>query len=164
MSRIATPASIEAAPAAARPALEAVKKQLGSVPNLFRVVANSPAALEGYLGLNAALAKGRLDGKRVLSAAAAEMMGTSMTGEMKAGFAPGAGHGLGYEVIREARGTYRYNSLGTLVKGGAYRTYEFIDPAKDLVGIILLQRTNGGGDVADEINTFVAMAAAAIGK
>ena len=110
------------------------------------------------------LNKGRLDGKRVLSAAAAEMMGTSMTGEMKAGFAPGAGHGLGYEVIREARGTYRYNSLGTLVKGGAYRTYEFIDPAKDLVGIILLQRTNGGGDVADEINTFVAMAAAAIGK
>jgi len=110
------------------------------------------------------LNKGRLDGNRVLSAAAAEMMGTSMTGEMKAGFAPGAGHGLGYEVIREARGTYRYNSLGTLVKGGAYRTYEFIDPAKDLVGIILLQRTNGGGDVADEINTFVAMAAAAIGK
>jgi uncharacterized peroxidase-related enzyme len=40
--------------------LEAVKKQLGSVPNLFRTVATSPAALEGYLGLSAALAKGRL--------------------------------------------------------------------------------------------------------
>jgi uncharacterized peroxidase-related enzyme len=62
-SRIHTPASIEAAPAAARPSLEAVKKQLGSVPNLFRVVANSPAALEGYLGLNGALAKGSLDAK-----------------------------------------------------------------------------------------------------
>jgi uncharacterized peroxidase-related enzyme len=31
------------------------------VPNLFRVVANSPAALEGYLGLNTALSKGALD-------------------------------------------------------------------------------------------------------
>ncbi|MGA8956025.1 MAG: carboxymuconolactone decarboxylase family protein, partial [Pseudolabrys sp.] len=49
MSRIPTPA---AAPAAARPLLETVKKQLGVVPNLFRVVANSPAALEGYLGLS----------------------------------------------------------------------------------------------------------------
>jgi hypothetical protein len=37
-----------------------------------------------------------------------------------------------------------------------------VDPAKDLVGIILMQRTNGGGDVADEINSFMAMAAAAI--
>jgi len=61
MSRINTPASVEAAPAAARPLLEAVKKQIGSVPNLFRVVANSPAALEGYLGLNGALSKGSLD-------------------------------------------------------------------------------------------------------
>jgi AhpD family alkylhydroperoxidase len=63
MSRINTPASIEAAPAAAQPLLEAVKKQIGSVPNLFRVVANSPAALEGLLGLNGALAKGSLDSK-----------------------------------------------------------------------------------------------------
>jgi uncharacterized peroxidase-related enzyme len=63
MSRINTPASIEAAPAAARPLLEAVKKQIGSVPNLFRVIANSPAALEGYLGLNGALAKGSLDAR-----------------------------------------------------------------------------------------------------
>lgn len=61
MSRIPTPATIAAAPAAAQPLLEAVKKQLGSAPNLFRITANSPAALEGYLGLNGALAKGALD-------------------------------------------------------------------------------------------------------
>ncbi len=60
MSRIPTPASIDAAPTASRPLLEAVKKQLGSVPNLFRLVANSPASLEGYLGLSGALAKGAL--------------------------------------------------------------------------------------------------------
>jgi uncharacterized peroxidase-related enzyme len=60
MSRIPTPASIEAAPDASRPLLEAVKKQLGIVPNLFRIVSTSPAALEGYLGLNGALGKGQL--------------------------------------------------------------------------------------------------------
>jgi uncharacterized peroxidase-related enzyme len=61
MSRIPTPATIDATPAAAQPLLEAVKKQIGSVPNLFRLTATSPAALEGYLGLNGALAKGALN-------------------------------------------------------------------------------------------------------
>lgn len=60
MSRIPTPATIDAAPAAAQPSLQAVERQLGVVPNLFRVVANSPAALEGYLGMSAALGRGSL--------------------------------------------------------------------------------------------------------
>ncbi len=63
MTRIATPASIEASPAASQPLLQAVTKQLGSAPNIFRVIGNSPAALEGFLGLNGALGKGKLDGK-----------------------------------------------------------------------------------------------------
>ena len=78
MSRIATLPSIEAAPAAAQPLLEAAKKQLGSVPNLFRVIANSPAGLEGYLGLNGALAKGsagRQDAASASRIAVAEING-----------------------------------------------------------------------------------------
>ncbi len=63
MSRIPTPASIEVSPVAAQPLLTAVHKQLGSVPNLFRIVGNSPAALDGYLGLSGALSKGALDSK-----------------------------------------------------------------------------------------------------
>jgi len=63
MTRIATPASIEASPAASQPLLQAVTKQPGSAPNIFRVLGNSPAALEGFLGLNGALGKGKLDGK-----------------------------------------------------------------------------------------------------
>jgi uncharacterized peroxidase-related enzyme len=63
MSRIPTPATVADAPAAAQPLLGAVQTQLGSVPNLFRLVANSPAALEGYLGLHGALAKGSLDAR-----------------------------------------------------------------------------------------------------
>ncbi|MEQ8390192.1 MAG: carboxymuconolactone decarboxylase family protein [Thalassospira sp.] len=61
MTRISLPTTISAAPVAAQPLLEGVNKLLGSVPNLFRLTANSPAALEGYLGLNGALAKGALD-------------------------------------------------------------------------------------------------------
>ena len=60
MSRLSIPASIDTAPAASQPLLEAVKKQFGVAPNLFRLVSNSPAALEGYLGLLDALGKGTL--------------------------------------------------------------------------------------------------------
>jgi hypothetical protein len=73
MSRISTPATIDAAPAASRPLLEAVKKQLGVVPNMFRLIANSPGALESYLGLSAALNKGALPaatGERIALAVA----------------------------------------------------------------------------------------------
>src|SRR6267154_5087467 len=79
MSRIPTPATIDDAPAASRPLLEAVKKQLGVVPNLFRMVANSPAALEGYLGMSGALAKGRLPAptRERIALAVAEINGCS---------------------------------------------------------------------------------------
>ncbi len=56
MSRIAIP-SRDDAPAAARPILDAVNKQLGVVPNLFRLVALSPATLAGFTGFSGALTK-----------------------------------------------------------------------------------------------------------
>jgi len=106
--------------------------------------------------------KGILEGRRVLSRAAVELMTTSHTGDLKAGWVPGVGHGFGYEVVRDTAGMFRYNSVGSYIKGGAYRTYEWVDPEKDLTGVILMQRTNGDGDVSDEINSFMAMSAAAI--
>jgi uncharacterized peroxidase-related enzyme len=60
MSRIPTPASIADAPEKSRPLLDAVNKQLGTVPNMFRLISNSPQALEGYLGLSGALSQGAL--------------------------------------------------------------------------------------------------------
>jgi uncharacterized peroxidase-related enzyme len=55
MSRLTIPTRDEA-PAASQPLLDAVGEQLGVIPNLFRLVGQSPAALEGLLGLNGALA------------------------------------------------------------------------------------------------------------
>ncbi len=93
------------------------------------------------------LSKGVLNGKRVLSAAAVEAMTTSQTGDMKAGYAPGVGQGFGYEVVTSPLGMYRYTSIGSYEKAGVFRTYIWVDPAKDLVGVILQQR-NSGGDAA----------------
>jgi uncharacterized peroxidase-related enzyme len=62
MNRITIP-TVEQTLAATLPLLDAVKKQLGVVPNLMKLVGNSPAALEGYLSLNGALSKGALDAK-----------------------------------------------------------------------------------------------------
>ena len=106
--------------------------------------------------------RGTLNGRRVLSASAVHLMTISHTGDMKAGWAPGLGHGFGYEVVRNVDGMFRYSSLGTFVKGGAYRTYEWVDGAKGLVGIFLMQRTFGPGDTSDEINSVMQIAAASI--
>jgi uncharacterized peroxidase-related enzyme len=60
MSRISPPEGIEAAPAASQPLLKTVQDRLGRVPNLFRMLAGSPAALQGYLGLAGALSTARI--------------------------------------------------------------------------------------------------------
>jgi CubicO group peptidase (beta-lactamase class C family) len=108
------------------------------------------------------LNRGALNGQRILSRAAVEVMTENHTGDIPGGFAPGVGHGLTWSVVREPAGMFRLNSIGAYGHGGAYRTYGWVDPGKDMIGVILLQRTNNGGDVADEINAFMAMAAAAI--
>jgi len=62
MSRLST-IDPEAATGKQRDLLDAVQKQLGRVPNMFRTMAQSPAVLEGYLALSRALAGGRLDAR-----------------------------------------------------------------------------------------------------
>jgi CubicO group peptidase (beta-lactamase class C family) len=92
-------------------------------------------------------------------------MTTNQTGDLKgAEFAPGLGMGFGFGVVRDAIGTFRYQSIGTFAKGGAFRTYAWGDPSKDLIGIIMFQRTNGGGDMAPEISAFSTLAYAALDR
>ena len=61
MTRLTTPATIELPPAASRTVLSTVEKSLGTVPNMFRVAGNSPAALKGFLAAGNALAHASLD-------------------------------------------------------------------------------------------------------
>jgi uncharacterized peroxidase-related enzyme len=60
MSRISIPTNLETAPVASRPLLEGVHKQLGVVPNMFKLIAVSPIALEASLALSATLGKGTI--------------------------------------------------------------------------------------------------------
>lgn len=59
MARLKTIAKTEATDAARR-LLDGVEKKMGRVPNLMATLANSPAALEAYLGFSNALSKGTL--------------------------------------------------------------------------------------------------------
>lgn len=60
MSTRIAPIDPASAQGKARELLSAVQSKLGMTPNLMRTLAQSPAALEGYLSLNNALAKGTL--------------------------------------------------------------------------------------------------------
>jgi CubicO group peptidase (beta-lactamase class C family) len=98
----------------------------------------------------------------ILSKASVELMTEVHTGDLRAGFSPGVGFGLGWSVVRNVEGMFRLNSIGTYGHGGLYHTYGFIDPRKELIGIILMQRLSSDGDMADEFNAFIAMASAAV--
>ena len=69
------------------------------------------------------------------------------------------GYGLAWAVVRTPNGRLPMTSIGTYGHGGAYGTYGWVDPAKDLVGVFLVQLRPGG---SDERNAFMAMAASAI--
>lgn len=56
MSRLTIPTRDDV-PEASKPILDAVHRQLGIVPNLFRLIAVSPQALEGFIANNGALGK-----------------------------------------------------------------------------------------------------------
>jgi len=56
MSRLTIPARDDV-PDASKPILDAVQKQLGVVPNMFRLIAQSPAVLEGFAANNGALTR-----------------------------------------------------------------------------------------------------------
>ena len=62
MNRIPVP-STEETPDATIPLLNEVNKQLGTVPNMIKLIGNSPSALEGYLHLKNSLKKGTINKK-----------------------------------------------------------------------------------------------------
>lgn len=62
MSRI-HPLALENPTPPVKPLFDAVQRALGTVPNMMRTMAQSPAVLSGYLSLSGALAKGTLGGR-----------------------------------------------------------------------------------------------------
>jgi len=59
------PVQLASAPEKVRPLFEGLKKKLGSVPNLFATIGQSPEALQGLLGSMEALSAGALSAREV---------------------------------------------------------------------------------------------------
>lgn len=98
---------------------------------------------------------GTLDGNRYLSDASVKLMTSVQTGDLKTGFTPGNGWGLGWCVIREPQGVTAKLSPGSFGHGGAYGTQAWIDPVKGVALILMVQRSNfDNADASDVRRAF----------
>jgi uncharacterized peroxidase-related enzyme len=83
--------------------LTGVEKGMGMIPNLFRVAAQSPAALESLVSLFGATAKGRFDAKTREAIALAVSEANACDYCLSAHTALGTRAGLGDEAMGQAR-------------------------------------------------------------
>jgi CubicO group peptidase (beta-lactamase class C family) len=94
---------------------------------------------------------GELDGKRYLKPETVKLMTTIQTGDLKTGFTPGNGWGLGWCVVREPQGVTAVLAPGSFGHGGAYGTQAWIDPTAQRVYILMVQRANFPNSDASEV-------------
>jgi CubicO group peptidase (beta-lactamase class C family) len=104
---------------------------------------------------------GEWDGKRYVKPESVKLMTSLQTADLKTGFTPGCGWGLGWCVVREPQGITAMLSPGTFGHGGAYGTQAWIDPEKGRVYILMVQRTNFPNSDASEVRKSFQQAAAA---
>ncbi len=98
--------------------------------------------------------------RRVLSKAAVETMTLVHTGSLPVWNSNATGYGLGWAVMRNPNATLTLTSLGAYGHGGAFGTQGWVDPAKDMVGVFMIQRFPGGAEPVHE--AFREMANAAV--
>jgi len=111
------------------------------------------------------LNQGSLDGKQYLKPESVKLMTTIQTGDLKTGFTDGNGWGLGWCVVRQPQGVTAMLSPGTFGHGGAYGTQAWIDPAKKVIYVLMVQRSDfPNSDGSDVRRIFQAKAAEAMGK
>jgi CubicO group peptidase (beta-lactamase class C family) len=94
---------------------------------------------------------GELDGRRIVSQEAVQQMTTLQTGELKTGFTTGNGWGLGWCIVREPQGVTKSLSPGTFGHGGAFGTQGWVDPERNMVYVLMIQRTNFGNSDASDL-------------
>lgn len=102
---------------------------------------------------------GTWNGKRLLSPSSVATMTSLHTADLKAGHNPGTGFGLTWEVTKDNAGRLTGQSIGTFGHGGAFGTYGWVDPKKDLVGVFLVQLAGDGRPARD---AFVGIANSSI--
>ena len=105
---------------------------------------------------------GELDGRRYLKEESVKQMTTVQSGNLKTGFTPGNGWGLGWCVVCEPQGVTASVSPGTCGHGGAYGTQAWIDPVKGRAYVMLVQRANFPNSDASDVRKAFQEAAAGL--
>lgn len=109
------------------------------------------------------LAGGQAGGRRYLKAETLAKMTRNHTGDLKAGFTPGMGMGLGFQVVSAPQGVTEMISAGSFGHGGAFGTQSWGDPAKGMCFILMVQREGfGNGDASELRKTLQELAVAAV--
>ena len=109
------------------------------------------------------LNRGELDGRRIVSAAAVKKMTTLQTADLKTGFTPGNGWGLGWCIVRQPQGVSAMLAPGSFGHGGAFGTQGWVDPKNRTIFVLMIQRTGfGNSDAADLRRDFQHRAVEAI--
>jgi CubicO group peptidase (beta-lactamase class C family) len=85
---------------------------------------------------------GQFGGKALLKPESVRQMTTVQSGDVKTGFTPGNGWGLGACVVREPQGVSAMLSPGTFGHGGAFGTQAWVDPKLRRIYILMVQRAN----------------------
>ncbi len=102
-------------------------------------------------------------GRRILKAETVAAMTRNWTGDLKAGFTPGLGMGLGFQVVVRPEGVTAMLSPGTFGHGGAFGTQGWFDPVKGVTYVLMVQRTGvRNGDASDLRKAFQEAAAKAL--
>ena len=78
-------------------------------------------------------------------------MTRTQTGDLRTGFTAGMSFGLGWAVVRRPAGVTAMLSPGTFGHGGAYGTQGWIDPARGLILVLLIQRAGLPNADASEV-------------
>jgi CubicO group peptidase (beta-lactamase class C family) len=110
------------------------------------------------------LNRGTAGKRRYLSDNAVAAMTTVQTGDLKTGFVDGMAWGFGWGVVRKPQGVTESLSPGSYGHGGAFGTQAWLDPAKDLFTVLLIQRTGLANSDASAMRRELQNAAAATGK
>ena len=82
---------------------------------------------------------GELDGVRILSPRSVELMGSAYIPDSLPGRPAGEGYGLSMRVVTDPVARDTYLTKGSFGWSGAYGTHFWVDPAENLVGVLMIQ-------------------------
>jgi CubicO group peptidase (beta-lactamase class C family) len=85
---------------------------------------------------------GELDGVRILSPRAVDLMGSVFIPDTLPGRAAGEPYGLSVRVIEDPAARNTYLSKGSFGWSGAYGTHFWVDREEDLVAVVMTQTSN----------------------